>query len=40
MPLICLAHCGFADIVIEECGIKIPVHTSRQIALDIALAVE
>lgn len=25
VPVICLDHCGFSDIVTEDCGIKIPI---------------
>ena len=25
LPIVCLDHCGFADVVTDKCGIKIPV---------------
>jgi glycosyltransferase involved in cell wall biosynthesis len=39
VPVICLNHCGFADIVTSECGVKIPVGTARQIQADLAAAI-
>jgi len=38
LPVICLDHCGLADLITNECGIKIPVHSMRQIESDIAKA--
>ena len=40
LPVICLDHCGFADVITDECGIKIPVRSPKQVASDMALAVE
>ena len=40
VPIICLDHCGFADVVTEECGIKIPVTNPKQVSSDIARAIE
>lgn len=31
-------HCGFADVVTKECGIKIAVQTPRQFAADLVAA--
>ena len=39
VPVICLDHCGFADVVTTECGIKIPVHNCRQIEVYLAAAI-
>lgn len=39
VPVICLDHCGFANVVTSECGIKIPVGTPRQIEADLAAAI-
>lgn len=36
LPIICLDHCGLADLVTEKCGIKIPIRSIRQIESDIA----
>ena len=40
LPVICLDHCGFADVVTPDCGIKIPVTTPKQVSIDIARAIE
>lgn len=39
VPVICLDHCGFADVVTSECGIKVPVGTPRQIESGLAAAI-
>jgi len=39
VPVICPDHCGFSDVVTDECGIKIPVGTSRQIETELAAAI-
>ena len=38
VPVISLDHCGFADLVTEECGIKIYPGSAGQIATDLARA--
>jgi glycosyltransferase involved in cell wall biosynthesis len=38
LPVICLDHCGFADLVTEQCGIKIPIQSIKQIESDFAEA--
>ncbi|HPY67325.1 MAG TPA: glycosyltransferase [Bacteroidales bacterium] len=40
LPIICLDHCGFSDVVNEDCGIKIPVTSPSKAAKDFALALE
>lgn len=30
LPIVCLDHCGFGEVVDESCGIKIPVTTPRE----------
>jgi len=40
VPVICLDHCGMADVVTEDCGIKIPVSTPERVMRDIAAAIE
>jgi glycosyltransferase involved in cell wall biosynthesis len=30
VPVVCLDHCGMADIVTPECGFKVPVTSARQ----------
>ena len=39
VPVICPDHCGFADVVTEDCGIKIAVNTPRQFITDLAAAI-
>ena len=38
LPVVSLDHCGFADLVTEECGIKIYPGSAAQIATDFAAA--
>lgn len=40
VPVVCLDHCGFHDVVTPECGIKVPVHAPRQVERDLAAALE
>lgn len=40
LPIICLDHCGFADVVNEYCGIKIPVTTPDEVIVMMARAIE
>ncbi|MCR4309325.1 MAG: glycosyltransferase [Deltaproteobacteria bacterium] len=40
LPIICLDHCGFADVVDESCGIKIPVTTPNRTIDAMAQAIE
>ena len=39
VPVICPNHCGFADVVTKDCGIKIAVNTPRQFITDLAAAI-
>lgn len=38
LPIVCLDHCGYAHVVNEHCGIKIPVDSPRKAAHNFALA--
>jgi glycosyltransferase involved in cell wall biosynthesis len=38
LPIICLNHCGFADLVTPECGVKVCVGSMGQIVTDLAAA--
>jgi glycosyltransferase involved in cell wall biosynthesis len=38
LPVVCLDHCGFADLVTDNCGIKVPVESEGQIISDLANA--
>jgi len=29
VPVICLKHCGFGDVITEDCGFPIPIHNAR-----------
>jgi glycosyltransferase involved in cell wall biosynthesis len=40
LPIVCLDHCGFADVVNEQCGIKIPVTTPVAVVESMARAIE
>ena len=40
LPIVCLDHFGFADVVTNECGIKIAVNTPRKASENIANAIE
>lgn len=37
-PVVCLDHCGFADVVDETCGIKVPVGTPSEVIAGFAAA--
>jgi glycosyltransferase involved in cell wall biosynthesis len=39
LPIVCLDHCGFSDVVTEECGIKVPVGSPGQVEHDLAAAI-
>jgi glycosyltransferase involved in cell wall biosynthesis len=39
LPIVCLDHCGFADLVTPECGIKVRVGSIGQIVSDLAAAI-
>ncbi len=36
MPIIALDHCGFATVINESCGIKIPIQSKKQVIADYA----
>ncbi|MFC1603519.1 glycosyltransferase [Planctomycetota bacterium] len=40
LPVICLDHCGFSNVVTDNCGIKIPVKSPNQVTTDFAFAIE
>jgi len=39
VPVVCLDHCGFRDVVTDECGIRIPIQTPQQVIRDMADAI-
>jgi glycosyltransferase involved in cell wall biosynthesis len=40
LPIVSLDHCGFAYVVDDNCGVKIPVTNPRQVANDISQAID
>jgi len=40
LPIVCLDHCGFAAVVDDTCGIKVPVTTPRGVIRGLAMAIE
>ena len=40
LPIVCLDHCGFASVVNERIGIKIPITNRKQISKDFATALD
>lgn len=40
LPVIALDHCGFSNVITDECGIKIPIHNKNQVVHDIAKAID
>lgn len=40
IPTLTLDHCGMAGVVSPECGIKIPIHSYRQVIADMAQAID
>ncbi len=40
LPVICPDHCGFANVVTPDCGIKLPLRSPRQLVVDLAAAIE
>ena len=40
LPIVCLDHCGFSDVVDESCGIKVPVTTPRQVVFGLSKAIQ
>ena len=40
LPTIALDHCGFTNVITDECGIKISIRGKRQVIKDIAKAID
>lgn len=40
LPVIALDHCGFTNVITDECGIKIPIQRKEQVVKDIARAID
>jgi glycosyltransferase involved in cell wall biosynthesis len=39
VPVICPDHCGFSNVVTEDCGIKLPLRSLKQFESDLASAI-
>jgi glycosyltransferase involved in cell wall biosynthesis len=39
VPVICPDHCGFSNVVNENCGIKLPIRSPKQLIADISQAI-
>ena len=40
VPVICPDHCGFSNVVTNDCGVKIPVETPAKFVSDLAAAIK
>ncbi len=40
LPVVTVDHCGFSNVINENCGIKIPVNNKNQIITDLAKAID
>jgi glycosyltransferase involved in cell wall biosynthesis len=40
LPVICLDHSGFSDVIDDTCGIKIPLTNFNQVTLDLSAAIQ
>lgn len=40
LPIVCLDHCGFAEVVDETCGLRVPVSTPSEVVAGITQAIE
>ena len=39
LPVICPNHCGFADVVNDQCGVRLPVGSPRELTEQLELAI-
>jgi glycosyltransferase involved in cell wall biosynthesis len=39
VPVVCLDHCGFSDVVTEGCGLKVRMESRRQVVKDLGEAI-
>lgn len=39
-PVICPDHCGFSNVVTEDCGVKIPIESPNQFISDLSIAIK
>ena len=40
LPVIALDHCGFSNVITDECGVKIPINNKEQVVKDLAKAID
>ena len=40
LPVLCLDHQGMADLVTEDCGIKVPVTTPGEVAIRLSETIQ
>jgi len=40
LPVIALNHCGFSNVITADCGIKIDIHSKKQVVNDFAQAIK
>jgi len=40
VPVVCLDHCGFRNVINETCGVKVPVTTPARVVSGLARAIE
>lgn len=40
LPVVALDHCGFSNVITQECGIKVPIHSHQQVVRDLARAID
>lgn len=40
LPVIALNHCGFSNVITIDCGIKIDIHSKKQVVNDFAQAIK
>lgn len=39
LPVIALDHCGFSNVITDECGRKIPIKNAKQVVKDLSFAI-
>ncbi len=39
VPVICPDHCGITDVITEQCGIKVPIHSPLEFVRLVACAI-
>jgi len=40
VPVVCPDHCGFSNVVTEDCGIKLPIISPKQFVSDLSVAIK